>query len=158
MSLDFASNFARANAANKTEGRAKPFGGLSRQDQNEERTKAQYWLNIGYPVIMPSEHEGEDDRETFVSLNAGIPLDNIEAFDLGKQRTGNMAMLRQAQNALLENFKQAASELAPGEARIIMFDDSIGLGIEIRRVRGEQETPVEAENPMLRSFAFRPKA
>lgn len=131
---------------------SRPFGQTESATGAVDRPKAEYWLNIGYMSSAPGE-DGEPDRDVFISLSTGIPLDQAEIYDVAKARSSNMAALRQAQNELHEGFMSRAKALEPGESAIISYDETTGLSMEIKRVRGEQAIPVE--NTLKRSFSFR---
>lgn len=113
---------------------------------------AEFWMNIGYPVELPSNVEGEEPTITFVSLARGIPLDQIKPFEVSKQRSSNMAALREAQNELHAAIMAEATKLEPGDSVILFGDENVGLCVQIKRVRGEVEAP--AENALKRTFSF----
>lgn len=115
---------------------------------SEAKTKSEFWLNIGYTVIV--EIDGEE-QERFVSLPFGIPLDTMKPLEL-KGNSDLFVYLRQAQNELLEALMEAAHALQPGEAKIVSAGDQ--LAVEIRRVQGVR-TDVKADvNPFIRSLKF----
>ena len=119
----------------------------------QQREEAKIWLNFGYPKVIPGV-DGAEDTETFVSLARGIPLDQIEKFDMTKQNRATMATLRRDQNNFLDALMAKAEELQPGEAKIICFDEVSGLGIEMRR-RGEGAAPIEEAADAPLPFSFR---
>lgn len=121
-----------------------------RIDSKQKRPPAEFWLNIGYPVTL-KEDDGTENI-TFVSLGLGIPLDQIEPFDIKRAGSSNMAALREAQNELHEAIMAEAQKLAPGDSVILFGDEHVGLCVQIKRVRGEVEAP--AENPLKRTFNF----
>lgn len=128
---------------------------LSRSEERvpgtrDKRPPAEFWLNIGYPVALKDEDGNESI--TFVSLGLGIPLDQIEPFEVRKAGSSNMAALREAQNELHEAIMTEAQKLAPGDSVILFGDVNVGLCVQIKRVRGEVEAP--AENPLKRTFNF----
>lgn len=133
---------------------------LSRSDERsnngesrQKRPPAEFWLNVGYPVTLKDETTGEESI-TFVSLGLGIPLDQIEPFEVRKAGSSNMAALREAQNDLHDAIMVEANKLAPGDSTIL-FGQQIGdtvMCVQIKRVRGEVEAP--AENPLKRTFSF----
>lgn len=117
--------------------------------------KAQLWMNIGYimAVTVTMQDGTTEDREEFVSLPVGIPLDTQEP----KAITGTSDIYRKrvaAQNKLLEDAQKLGAELEPGGDAII--GDRAGLCIQIRRVSAEQAAPSteEAENPFVRNDIF----
>lgn len=149
MSVNASSPFGARSAT----GVRRPFGqAASPAPAEADKPKAEYWLNIGY---MSSITDEEGERDIFVSLGnrGGIPLDQVEVYDVTEARSSNMAVLRQCQNELLEGFLGRAKELAPGESAIVSYDAETGLSMEIKRIRGKQEVPVE--NTLKREFKFR---
>lgn len=116
----------------------------------DKRPPAEFWLNIGYPVTLKDE-DGTESM-TFVSLGLGIPLDQIEPYDVRKAGSSNMAALREAQNSLHDDIMTEAMKLAPGDSTILFGDAELGLCVQVKRVRGEVEAPTE--NPLKRSFKF----
>jgi len=118
-----------------------------------KREEAKIWLNFGYPKMIPGTDGGED-TETFVSLARGIPLDQVEKFDMTKQNRSTMATLRRDQNRFLDMLMAEADKLQPGEAKIICLDETTNLGIEMRR-RGEGAAPIEEAEDAPLPFAFR---
>lgn len=149
MSINASSPFGARSA--QAPAARRPFG--AKTEEAAERPKAEYWLNIGYVSSAPDEEEEGKEREIFVSLSTGIPLDQAEVYDVTKARSSNMAVLRQAQNELLEGFLSRAKELQPGESAVVSYDEATGLSMEIKRVRGPQAVPTE--NTLKRSFSFR---
>lgn len=136
------------------------FAGLGRnlsQDngpangQTRQREDAKFWLNIGYQASVTNEQQEEEP--VFVSLARGIPIDQIELFDVTKQRTPNMAVLRQAQNDLHGMFMTEANKLEPGQSKLLIIDETTGLAVELKRVKGPQEIPTE--NALSRQIKFR---
>ena len=124
----------------------KPQANTSSKD---DRPKAQFWLNIGYPVTVKTE-AGEEQR--FVSLPTGIPLDTMEALATNS-RNAEFAAFQAARNNLHEQFMAVAAKLQPGEEKIIGLGDS-GLALQIRRVN-EEAAPVSAEqNPFVAALSF----
>lgn len=150
--MSIARNSAIASIAGRNAG-SSLFSGMAQDNgpANQNRTPAQFWMNVGYQVMLPD--EDGNNVPTFISLATGIPLDGITPFDIGKSRTQNMAALREAQNNLHAVFMAAAEELEPGESRIVIADDSNGLAVEIRRVKGDVEAP--AKNTLLREIKLR---
>jgi len=73
---------------------------------------------------------------------------------VSKARTPNMAALRDAQNQLHDNFMSVAAQLEPGASAIVIMDETIGLAVQLKRVRGAMETP--QENSLAKPIAFRP--
>ena len=134
MSLNFEHTFGKPQATNSSK---------------DDRPKAQFWLNIGYPVTVKTE-AGEEQR--FVSLPTGIPLDTQEALATNS-RNAEFAAFQAARNNLHDQFMAVAAKLQPGEDKIIGLGDS-GLAIQIRRVN-EESAPVSTEqNPFVAALSF----
>ena len=113
--------------------------------KNEERPTSKLWLNIGYSVEVPNDDGVLENK--FVSLPAGIPLDNIEALPVrGKNAEWNM--FQSARNELLEQLMAAAAQLKPGEEQIV------NLEIQLRRVNDETVAVNKDENPFTRKLAL----
>ena len=138
------------------------FANLSQRSRNAnavdapaagKREEAKIWLNFGYAKTIPGV-DGAEPTQTFVSLARGIPLDQVEKFDLTKQTRSTMATLRRDQNNFLDALMARAAEIKPGESSIICFDEVSGLGIEMR-VRGEGAAPIEEEEGAPAPFSFR---
>ena len=134
MSLNFEHTFGKLQANNSSK---------------DDRPKAQFWLNIGYPVTVKTE-SGEEQR--FVSLPTGIPLDTQEALATNS-RNAEFAAFQAARNNLHDRLMAVAAKLQPGEEKIIGLGDS-GLAIQIRRVN-EESAPVSTEhNPFVAALSF----
>ena len=134
MSLNFEHTFGKPQATNSSK---------------DDRPKAQFWLNIGYPVTVKTE-SGEEQR--FVSLPTGIPLDTQEALPTNS-RNAEFAAFQAARNNLHDQFMAVAAKLQPGEDKIIGLGDS-GLALQIRRVN-EESAPVSTEqNPFVAALSF----
>jgi hypothetical protein len=130
MAIDFATTFGSK--------------GGSKAAANEAPQKAKFWLNIGYEA----EDAGADGGPAFVSLPIGIPLDTQEKLKTNSSNK-EFAQLQAARNDLLEQLiAHAKQELKPGEDMII------GLQIQLRCVREEQEVSVGADNKFARKIAF----
>ena len=131
------------------------FAGLGKTNNNNNAEnkleEAEFWLNIGYETTVVN--DGEEEK-IFVSLARGIPLDQIKPFDVSKARTNNMAALRDAQNQLHATFMNVATQLEPGASAIVIMDDTIGLAVQLKRVRAGVETPIE--NALAKPIEFRP--
>jgi len=120
-------------------------------DTTQDRPKAEFWLNIGY--MSSALDDDGNEKDIFVSLSQGIPLDQCETYKVEDQRTQNMAVLRQAQNELLAGFLDRAKQLEAGTSAVVSHDPETGLAMEIKRVRGPQAMPTE--NTLKRAFSFR---
>ena len=98
-----------------------------------QKRKAKIWLNFGYnrPV---TDAQGQPSS-VFVSLPFGIPVDTQDMKEL--KGSDNMLQLRKWQNELLEDVIKIGDSLEPGEERILAFDATNHLAIQIRHVRSE---------------------
>ena len=109
--------------------------------------KAQFWINIGYVV----EVQGEDGVEQkFISLPMGIPLDTQERLPTNSSNADFRA-LRSAQNDLLDQLKDVAATLQPGEEKIIGEGQ---LVIQLRRVKAEAAQIAAEANQLVRKLTF----
>ena len=135
MSLTASATFPRAFGS-KPAGTAAPVAG--KQDQ----PKAQYWLNVGYPVTLDTDG-GPEDR--FVSLPLGIPLDTQEHFATNS-RNELFAQFQGARNDLLDQIMEVAKTLEPGQDRIL------NLSIQLRRVNDEAPAPTNENNVFVRKL------
>jgi hypothetical protein len=109
--------------------------GNGRQNQ-DDRPKSQFWLNIGYPVDYDM---GDGTTEVrFVSLPTGIPLDGQEKLPTNSKNE-QFAAFQSARNLLLEQLMAIASQLKPGEEK------TINLQVQLRRVNADAE-PIKPEN------------
>jgi hypothetical protein len=127
------------------------FTGFNREQAADpiKDEAAEFWLNIGYETKV--NNDGVEET-IFVSLARGIPLDSIKPFDVSKTRSDNMAGLRDAQNKLQESFMAEARTLAPGEQKLLIVDEAIGLAVQVKRVRAAQTAPTE--NALVRPVSF----
>lgn len=130
-------NFTKVFGAPK----ATPAAAGTAQD---DRPKAQYWLNIGYQA----DHliEGEDTPR-FISLPVGIPLDTMETLATNS-RNQVYALQQAARNDLMAQLIDHAQGLEPGQSTIV------NLQIELRRVN-EDAGPVDASHsPFARKLSL----
>lgn len=133
------------------------FAGLGQQQtqapstERKQREDAKLWLNFGFVKHFKNE-QGEDDQ-VFVTIARGIPVDQIEDFDLSKIRNSSMATLRRDQNRFRQAILAEGEKLAPSESKFLCFDDSANLGVELRRV-GEAAAPADDGDEPL-GFSFR---
>ena len=134
MSLNFEHTFGKPQATNSSK---------------DDRPKAQFWLNIGYPVTVKN---GEGEEQRFVSLPTGIPLDTMEALATNS-RNAEFAAFQAARNNLHDQFMAVASQLQPGEEKIIGLGDS-GLALQIRRVNEEAAPIAAGNNPFVTALSF----
>lgn len=119
--LNFAKTFGNPTPSTAATGKAQ-----------DDRPKAQFWLNIGY--LANHNVEGED-KPRFISLPTGIPLDTMETLPTNS-RNATYAQQQAARNNLMEQLLKAAGELQAGESKIV------NLQIELRRVN-EDAGPVD---------------
>ena len=143
MSLNLA-DFARAN-------REPAQGSAAFSNSGQKREEAKIWLNFGYIKSFNNE-QGEADQ-VFVTIARGIPVDQIEPFDLDRIRNANMATLRRDQNKFLAAITAEADKLEPGQSKIIAFDNDRNLGVELRRV-GEAAAPHKEDENAPLPFSF----
>lgn len=116
------------------------FGSIFNQDAAPataaaapKKESAKIWLNFGYN--RPVADAAGNQSTVFVSLPFGIPVDTQDMKDL--KGSGNMLQLRKWQNELLEEVVRIGNDLEPGAEKILAFDGTNGLAIQIRRVKGE---------------------
>ena len=117
----------------------------TKADDVVERKNSEFWMNIGYSV--PGTDDAGNPTSTFVALNRGIPLDDIENLD--ESRSGNIGFLNQAANALLADIRKGVADLKPGESMIIAGTADT-LEVQVRRVRDKSVTADAGNNPFLR--------
>lgn len=110
-----------------------------------ERKNSDFWLNIGYSV--PGTDDAGNPTSTFIALNRGIPLDDIENLD--ESRSGMVGFMNQASNQLLADIRKGVSSLKPGESMIIAGTADT-LEVQVRRVRDKSVTADAGSNPFLR--------
>ena len=120
--------------------------GRSRQESDEPKPKAKYWLNVGY--LASTVIEGEDEPR-FIALPAGIPLDTTKPAEVRGSNELYRAMVT-AQNDLLEDIIEEASKLEPGQAVIIGDPETSPLVLQLRRVAAEQEAIKPSQNPFAK--------
>lgn len=135
MSLNFEHTFGKPQANNSSK---------------DDRPKAQFWLNIGYPVTVKNGEGVEEQR--FVSLPTGIPLDTQEPLATNS-RNAEFAAFQAARNNLHDQFMAVAAKLQPGEEKIIGLGDS-GLALQIRRVNEESAPVSNGNNPFVAALSF----
>lgn len=110
----------------------------------DDRPKAQYWLNIGYQADGVIEGE---DTPRFISLPVGIPLDTMETLPTNS-RNQVYALQQAARNDLMAQLIDHAQGLEPGQSTIV------NLQIELRRVN-EDAGPVDASHsPFARKLSL----
>ena len=106
---------------------------------NEDRPKAQLWLNIGYDSGVTD----GDGNTKFVSLPTGIPLDTQEHLPTNS-RNRDFAAFQSARNDLLQQILDVGMTLEQGEER------TLNLTIQLRRVNSEQEAIEPKDNQYVR--------
>lgn len=112
--------------------------------KKDDKPKAQFWLNIGYQVEIPTD-SGNEDR--FVSLPQGIPLDTQEAVPT-KSKNKDWQAFQVARNDLLSQMLKLAETLEPGEEKLL------NLQIQLRRVSDEEEVTEVQGNPYARTLTL----
>lgn len=133
-----------ASALNFTKVFGAPKAATAATPAQDDRPKAQYWLNIGYQADGIIEGE---DAPRFISLPVGIPLDTMETLPTNS-RNQVYAMQQAARNDLMEQLVAHAQNLAPGASTIV------NLQIELRRVN-EDAGPVDtAHSPFARQLSL----
>lgn len=127
------------------------FGSRSSNSSNQQdRPRAEFWLNVGYVSDMKDEDTGEN---RFVSLAQGIPLDTTE--DLNTNSSNQLyAAFQAARNDLRDQLIEVAKELDPGQATYVAQDPNTGLCIQLRRVREETAAPTGNANPYAKKLAL----
>ena len=116
----------------------------SSSSKKDDKPKAQFWLNIGYQVEVPTD-SGNEDR--FVSLPQGIPLDTQEAVST-KSKNKDWQAFQVARNDLLSQMLKLAETLEPGEEKLL------NLQIQLRRVSDEEEVTEVQGNPYARTLTL----
>ena len=125
------------NAAKPVSPFAKTFG--AKAAPANDKPKAQFWLNLGYGVVV----EGEDGPENrFVSLASGIPLDGQEVLATNSRNVA-FAQLQAARNDLHDQLMELAAQLAPGEDRIVQLE------VQLRRVNEDVAVTVDPSRNMF---------
>lgn len=110
----------------------------------QDKPKAQYWLNIGYEVDF-TDAQGEDQHR-FVSLPMGIPMDTTGKVAVNSSNE-SFAAFQSARNNLLEQLiAKAEAELAPGE------ETTVNLTVKLRRVKDDAEPINNNVNPFIRTL------
>jgi hypothetical protein len=111
----------------------------------KDRPKAQFWLNVG----LVKEVNGD---EVFLSLPLGIPLDTQDALDT-RSSNKEFAMMQAARNSIVEQLKEYAETMSPGE------DVLIDLKVQLRRVKETTEVSTKPdENPFAINMKLVEKA
>jgi hypothetical protein len=110
----------------------------------DERPKAEYWINLGYESDHVIEETG---KPLFISLPQGIPLDTQEHLPTNMSNA-QFAAMRSAQNDLLDQLIAHAGNLQPGE------ETFINVTVQLRRVKAPA-APINPENnPLVKKIAF----
>lgn len=113
----------------------------------DDRPKAQFWINLGYESDLPANPEEPDGKKLFISLPQGIPLDTQEHLPTNMSNA-QFAAMRSAQNNLLDQLIEHAQTLQPGE------DCFVNVKIQLRRVKAEQAPIDPANNPLIKKLQF----
>ena len=121
------------------------FGSTAaKSNDKKDLPKANFWLNIGYPVQIDTDHGVE---ERFVYLPMGIPVDTQELLPTNS-RNSEWAAFQAARNNLLEQIIEAGKNLEPGE------EVMLNLSIQLRRVNDEAPAASTENNPFVRNFSL----
>lgn len=117
---------------------------LNVSTKTDEIEKSQYWVNVGYEVEVETD-QGTETR--FVSLNAGIALDRVQEM---KTNSSNAEWnhLCAAKNDLHTQLMEAASQMKPGESKLVQ------LQVEIRRIKEDAPIISSSENPFSVKLKF----
>ena len=135
MAIDFENTFGK---------RSKP----GNSSTNDDRPKAQLWLNIGYQTDIAD----DDGKLRFVSLPVGIPLDTQEPLPTNS-KSDEFRAFQSARNDLMTQMIDIGKSLAPGEEKIIALGES-GLSVQIRRVSEEAAAVPADQNQFVRKLKF----
>ena len=103
--------------------------------------KSQFWMNVGFTA----EGAGAEGEDVFVSLPYGLPLDSMEHVNT-KSKNENYVALQQARNGLLDQVKETAATLQPGESMTVQLE------VQIRRIEEEVEETPTTDNKFMRSL------
>ncbi len=115
--------------------------GNNKSADASELPRANFWLNIGYEIEVPTEDGKTETR--FVSLPQGIALDTQEHVNT-KSKNLEWKQFQSARNNLLDQIMEVAQDLEPGDERIL------NLQIQLRRVNDEDDTIVDVNaNPFI---------
>lgn len=111
----------------------------------DDRPKAEFWINLGYESDHIVEETG---KPLFISLPQGIALDTQEHLPTNMSNA-QFAAMRAAQNDLLDQLvAHAGATLQPGEETIIT------LQVQLRRVKAPA-APINPENnPLVKKISF----
>lgn len=122
----------------------KAFGSKDKAPAQDDRPKAEFWLNLGYNSDHIVEETG---KPLFISLPQGIPLDTQEHLPTNMSNQ-QFAAMRSAQNDLLDQLTAHAQTLQPGE------DCTIQLTVQLRRVKAPAEPINPENNPLIKKLSF----
>lgn len=129
-----------------------PFGAKPAQTSApaaEDKPKTQLWINIGYDSGVPDPNN--PGKTLFIAMPGGIPLESIKHKPIkGK---GDYADMLAAGNAILDQVMAAATDLQPGEAKIIGGAEG-GLLIELRRIQPEAQASAPEANKFMRAMSL----
>lgn len=125
----------------------KTFGAQSNNvasASKDDRPKSQFWLNIGYDSGV----KDDEGNSRFVSLPAGIPLDESADPLPTNSRNAEYAAFNAARNDLHDQIMAVAKDLKPGEERML------NLSIQLRRVNGEAAPVTREANPFAKNLSL----
>ena len=103
--------------------------------------KSQFWMNVGFTA----EGAGAEGEDVFVYLPYGLPLDSMEHVNT-KSKNADYTALQQARNGLLDQVKEAAATLQPGESMTVQLE------VQIRRIEEEVAEEPTTDNKFMRSL------
>ncbi len=120
------------------------FGTAAQRPAEEQREKAQLWLNIG--VVVGVNEKGED---IFINLPVGIPLDTMKALEVkGQNKDWNAFTVNR--NKLLEHFQKQGASMEPGAETTIE-----GLTVKIKRVAPAASVDAEQIGDFANVISFK---
>lgn len=120
-----------------------PDANAAAEQTNEDRPKADVWINVGYSVAVPDTTEGAKKGDTvnkFIGVPLGIALDTQREIDTSKTRSSELMEIQTYQNQLLHDLQEHAKTLAPGEEQILTLE------VQLRRVNAPIEAPAADGN------------
>lgn len=108
----------------------------SNTNANGERQKSKFYLNVG--ARMPFQQADGSVEEVLVGTPYGIGLDTMT-------RMPGHSKLAVRKNGVLDKFIKVASELEPGEQRVLSECEKTGIVIWVQRV-GEHDGSISDED------------
>ncbi|UKL14746.1 ssDNA-binding protein [Stenotrophomonas phage C121] len=125
-----------------------PAQGQAAQQSNQKPQKeaTKYWINVGYPITVQDDQG--NNREEFVSLRLGIPLDSIEYLPANSSNA-DWRKREAAQNHLLDLLRNKAAGLEGGES--VILDK---LSVELRMVKDKAVAESAEDNGYVGNFSL----